>query len=126
MTRGGIYITCLHLVKLNAYSWPGYEYSLDLQPVYAIVNTPFREEQYRQMWRECEKLVRCHANNSPNHQRVLECLLNCKGPSDPASPPKASEDATKGVVAGKTGEGGVKEEKPALSQFEQSMQTYER
>ena len=84
------------------------------------------------MWRECEKLVRCHVANSPAHQQVLECLLHCKGPTPgPVSPSPSKapteEGSTKGG-AGAKGEVSVKEEKPtgAASQFDQSMQTYER
>ncbi|XP_064633447.1 integrator complex subunit 13-like [Lineus longissimus] len=39
---------------------------------------PKREEQYRQMWSEMETLVRAHVDASPNHERVLECLLLCR------------------------------------------------
>ncbi|XP_052284030.1 integrator complex subunit 13-like isoform X16 [Dreissena polymorpha] len=41
-----------------------------------------REQQYSQMWSELETLVRAHANTSEAHKRVLECLLECKKPSD--------------------------------------------
>ncbi|ELU00680.1 hypothetical protein CAPTEDRAFT_125637 [Capitella teleta] len=73
---------------------------------------PKREEQYRQMWRECEKLVRCHANNSPQHAEVLECLLHCKGSTGPPSP--KSEVKT---------ENGSKDEE---NTYDQSMKTLER
>lgn len=41
-----------------------------------------REQQYSQMWSELELLIRAHADTSENHQKVLECLLECKKPSD--------------------------------------------
>ncbi|XP_052780061.1 integrator complex subunit 13-like isoform X2 [Mya arenaria] len=41
-----------------------------------------REQQYSQMWQELETLVSAHAGTSENHKRVLECLLECKKPSD--------------------------------------------
>lgn len=37
-----------------------------------------REEQYKQMWLELEKLIRLHSSTSTNHMRVLTCLLDCK------------------------------------------------
>ncbi|ESN94809.1 hypothetical protein HELRODRAFT_193797, partial [Helobdella robusta] len=37
-----------------------------------------REEQYKQVWIELEKLIRFHGNSSANHERVLSCLLDCK------------------------------------------------
>lgn len=40
-----------------------------------------REEQYRQMWAEFERLVRALSGTSPMHQKVLECLLDCKRPT---------------------------------------------
>ena len=43
-----------------------------------------REQQYIQMWSELETMVRAHADTSPMHQKVLECLLDCKKPSDDA------------------------------------------
>jgi hypothetical protein len=30
------------------------------------------------MWSEMEALVRAHVNSSPNHERVLECLMLCR------------------------------------------------
>ncbi|XP_048741642.2 integrator complex subunit 13-like [Ostrea edulis] len=55
---------------------------------------PKRDEQYKQMWAELESLIRAHADTSPQHQRVLECLLKCKKPTDDAksSPKKAKEE----------------------------------
>ena len=47
----------------------------------------FREEQYRQMWSELEKLIGSHSNNSTNHQKVLECLMECKRPSEGSGSP---------------------------------------
>jgi len=35
------------------------------------------------MWAEFERFVRSHADTSPMHQKVLECLVECKKlPSD--------------------------------------------
>lgn len=34
------------------------------------------------MWSELEALVQAHASTSDNHQKVLECLLECKKPSE--------------------------------------------
>lgn len=53
---------------------------------------PKRDEQYKQMWAELENLIRAHADSSPQHQRVLECLLKCKKPSDDV---KSSPSSTK-------------------------------
>jgi len=51
-----------------------------------------REEQYRQMWAEFERFVRSHADTSPMHQKVLECLVECKKlPSDSAKASSLSE-----------------------------------
>lgn len=46
------------------------------------------------MWAELESLIRAHADSSPQHQRVLECLLKCKKPTDDArsSPKKTKEE----------------------------------
>ena len=33
------------------------------------------------MWVEFERLVRAHSPSSPQHLKVLECLLECKRPS---------------------------------------------
>ena len=41
-----------------------------------------REQQYAQMWSELETLVRAHVSTSDEHGQVLECLLECKKPSD--------------------------------------------
>lgn len=51
-----------------------------------------RDEQYKQMWAELENLIRAHADSSPQHQKVLECLLKCKKPSDDV---KSSPSSTK-------------------------------
>ena len=45
-----------------------------------------REEQYRQMWAELEVFVRKHCDTSANHGKVLECLLECKKPSEESKP----------------------------------------
>lgn len=52
-----------------------------------------REQQYVQMWSELESMVRAHSDTSPMHQKVLECLLECKKPSDDA---KARKQGDKG------------------------------
>ena len=50
------------------------------------------EEQYRQMWAEFERFVRSHSDTSPMHQKVLECLVECKKlPSDVAKASSSSE-----------------------------------
>ncbi|XP_071784159.1 integrator complex subunit 13-like [Asterias amurensis] len=41
---------------------------------------PKREEQYRQMWSELETLVRAHSATSPAHEKVLQCILDCRKP----------------------------------------------
>lgn len=41
-----------------------------------------REQQYSQMWSELEALVQAHAGTSDMHQKVLDCLLECKKPSE--------------------------------------------
>lgn len=50
-----------------------------------------REQQYVQMWSELETMVRAHADTSPMHQKVLECLLDCKKPSDDAKARKMGD-----------------------------------
>ena len=45
------------------------------------------------MWSELESMVRAHSDTSPMHQKVLECLLECKKPSDDA---KARKQGDKG------------------------------
>ena len=55
------------------------------------------EETYRQMWAELERLIRAHSTTSPSHQKVLECLLECKRPSAAGgggSEPEKSRAAT--------------------------------
>ena len=46
------------------------------------------------MWAELEKLIRVHSNTSPEHQQILDCLLECKKPSDSAVSPKHSQSKT--------------------------------
>lgn len=41
-----------------------------------------RDQQYSQMWSEMEALVQAHAGTSDMHLKILECLLECKKPSD--------------------------------------------
>lgn len=54
------------------------------------------------MWAELEKFVRAHADTSPAHEKVLECLVECKKPSEPSHKKgRGSKDVE------------VKEEKPA-------------
>ncbi|KAH9494545.1 Integrator complex subunit 13 [Bulinus truncatus] len=43
---------------------------------------PKRDELYRQLWSELEALVRSYADTSDKHNKVLECLMNCKKPGD--------------------------------------------
>ncbi len=47
------------------------------------------------MWAELEKLVRAHSATSPTHAQVLECLLECKRPSEGSTvSPKRSQSKT--------------------------------
>ena len=60
--------------------------------VYTVLH---RDEQYRQLWAELESYVRAHSASSPQHQSVLDCLLECKRPDDTSAKPavvKAAED----------------------------------
>ncbi|XP_071082400.1 integrator complex subunit 13-like [Haliotis cracherodii] len=77
---------------------------------------PKREEQYRQLWAELEMLVRAHVLTSPFHEKVLECLLECKKPSDDAkgSPKKALEKSAS------------KDEKMEVSEQEDSWKDYDK
>ena len=59
----------------------------------------FRDEQYRQMWAELEKFVRAHSDTSPYHEKVLECLLECKKPSAESASPKKGKAAKEAAVA---------------------------
>uniref|UniRef100_A0A0B6ZZE1 Protein asunder n=1 Tax=Arion vulgaris TaxID=1028688 RepID=A0A0B6ZZE1_9EUPU len=43
---------------------------------------PKREEQYRQLWAELETLIRAYSDTSPQHFKVLECILECKKSGD--------------------------------------------
>ncbi|KAJ8301475.1 hypothetical protein KUTeg_020462 [Tegillarca granosa] len=72
---------------------------------------PKRDEQYRQMWSELETFIMAHADTSPMHMQVLQCLQECKKPDD-KSPKKGD----------KTG----KDEKSELSQAEQSWKELDR
>lgn len=55
---------------------------------------PKRDEQYKQMWAELENLIRAHVDSSPKHQRVLDCPLKCKKPSDDVkSSPSSTTEA---------------------------------
>ncbi|XP_076469020.1 integrator complex subunit 13-like [Babylonia areolata] len=51
---------------------------------------PKREEQYRQLWGELENLVRAYSDTSPQHAKVLECVLECKKPGPPGDDPHLS------------------------------------
>ncbi|CAI9740400.1 Hypothetical predicted protein [Octopus vulgaris] len=56
---------------------------------------PKREEQYRQFWNELETLIRCYSETSPMHEKVLECLIDCKKPTEDSRTlpsPKRSAD----------------------------------
>lgn len=44
------------------------------------------------MWSELEKLVRAHSTTSEDHGKVLECLLECKKPSERAASPGKKKD----------------------------------
>ncbi|XP_071448707.1 integrator complex subunit 13 [Hetaerina americana] len=61
---------------------------------------PKREEQYRTMWSELEVFMRANMH-SEQHQRVLNCLLECRNKTD--------EDRAKGPAS-------VKEERVGLNQ----------
>ena len=68
--------------------------------VYTVLH---RDEQYRQLWAELESYVRAHAASSPQHQSVLDCLLECKRPDDTSAKPvlvKAAEDRCDDVFVG--------------------------
>ena len=45
------------------------------------------------MWAELESFVRAHADTSPMHQRILECLLECKKISPDDVKPKKTEQS---------------------------------
>lgn len=76
---------------------------------------PKRDEQYRQMWSELEMLIKSYADTSPNHQKVLECLLDCKKPMPDDKSPKKGDKVF------------AKEEKMDVdSQVEQSWKTLEK
>ena len=76
---------------------------------------PKRDEQYRQMWSELEMLVKAYADTSPNHQKVLECLLDCKKPTAEDKSPKKTDKVF------------IKDEKMDMdSQIEQSWKTLEK
>ncbi|XP_021342348.1 protein asunder homolog isoform X1 [Mizuhopecten yessoensis] len=75
---------------------------------------PKRDEQYRQMWSELEALVGAHASTSPMHQRILDCILDCKKTDDSKPSPRKGEKS-------------VKEEKMDVeSQAEQSWKELEK
>lgn len=54
---------------------------------------PKREEQYRQLWAELEALVRSYSDTSPQHAKVLACLLECRKPQQPGAGDDASTHA---------------------------------
>ena len=39
------------------------------------------------MWNELERLIRVHSSTSPGHEKVLECLLECKRPTEGTTSP---------------------------------------
>lgn len=41
-----------------------------------------REEHYRLLWEELETFLKAHANNSPMHSEVLNCLLEVRNKDD--------------------------------------------
>ena len=91
--------------------------TIDSAPFPFFVKTVyiFRDEQYRQMWSELEMLVKAYADTSPNHQKVLECLLDCKKPTAEEKSPKKTDKVF------------VKDEKMDMdSQIEQSWKTLEK
>ena len=45
------------------------------------------------MWSELEQLVRAHVDNSEDHQKILECILECRQPD--SSSGKAGGSPTK-------------------------------
>lgn len=47
-----------------------------------MIYLTFREQQYTQMWSELEALIQAHAGTSEMHQKVLDCLLECKKPTE--------------------------------------------
>ncbi|ESO95710.1 hypothetical protein LOTGIDRAFT_116674, partial [Lottia gigantea] len=51
---------------------------------------PKRDEQYRQLWSELEQMASPHSDSSTEHAEILQCILDCKRPSDEtkASPKK--------------------------------------
>ncbi|KAK6994947.1 protein asunder [Biomphalaria glabrata] len=68
---------------------------------------PKRDELYRQLWSELETLVRSYSDTSEKHNKVLECLLNCKKPSDEKvivtrKTPSKKEDKSGGGAGGLT------------------------
>lgn len=67
------------------------------------------------MWSELEMLIKGYADTSPNHQKVLECLLDCKKPTPEDKSPKKGDKVF------------AKEEKMDVdSQVEQSWKTLEK
>ena len=53
------------------------------------------------MWSELERFIRAHAGNSPAHQQVLECLLECKRPTELDKEKKIKEEKQEMSVADK-------------------------
>lgn len=71
--------------KKNIYRLVGMEdrnEQLPVPPSGSRGKGPKREEHYRQMWNELERFIQAHAVNSLAHTKVLECLLECKKPSE--------------------------------------------
>ncbi|XP_070558814.1 integrator complex subunit 13-like [Ptychodera flava] len=103
--------------KKSIYHLVGMESRSEALPV-PVMGTrgkgPKREEQYRQMWSELETLVRSCSDLSPAHEQVLECLLECRKPSEEnpkTSKRKAAMEVKEEVV-----------EKVPVSETEQAWQ----
>ncbi|KAL3853647.1 hypothetical protein ACJMK2_017177 [Sinanodonta woodiana] len=103
--------------KKAIYHVVGMESRNEPLPVTAIGSRgkgPKRDEQYRQMWSELETMVRLHASTSPMHQKVLDCLLECKKPDDSKASPRKGEKSVH------------KEDKMEVSEAEKSWKDIER
>ena len=56
-----------------------------------------RDEQYRQMWNELEKLVKVHSENSFMHKKILDCLRECRKP-DPNAKQSVEKESSLSVT----------------------------
>ncbi|XP_038061672.1 integrator complex subunit 13-like isoform X2 [Patiria miniata] len=80
---------------------------------------PKRDEHYRQMWSELEVLVRAHSNTSPAHEKILQCLLDCrKPPGDEAGKMATKRAAEKANVKVERSEVEAIETQPAWPESE--------